>query len=139
MSPFAFRCLVAASIALHVCAGSVDLFLPSLIPMALARAAEAEPIHPVFDRWWFTSLLVCWLAVVIAGAGGLVLFKRWARTLSLWSTVLGLAFYSVMGTGAYSGLSSAFTEAASLLWGAALAIALFSPLRERFTSITNDA
>jgi hypothetical protein len=135
----AFRCLVVASIGLQVCAGVVDFLLPGLVPMALARAAEAEPLHPVFDHWWFTGLLICWAAVVVTSAAGLLFFKRWGRTLSLWSTAVGFAFYSVMGTGAYSGLSSAFTEASSLLWGAALAVAFFSPLQERFIPITNDA
>ena len=120
MSPVAFRLLVLASIALQVGSGFADMLLPSLIPTALSQAAEAEPLPAVFDRWWFVVSVVAWVPALLSGTIGLIFFKRWGRSLSLWTTVAGFGFYGLFGPGVYSGLAAALTEGASMLWGCLL-------------------
>lgn len=99
MSPTAFRCVVVASILLPFAATGVDLLFPALIPAGLAKAAEAEPLSPLFDQWWFGALTIAFGLTALAGIAGLLLFRRWGRTLSLWSSVAALAYYPMLGAG----------------------------------------
>ena len=139
MSATAFRCLVVASIALQLLASGIDALVPSLIPSALSSATEAIPLSPAFESPWFIRFLIAFVAVLYAANIGLLFFKRWARTLSLWGTVVSLGLHPLLGADISSGLATAIQEFSSLLCGAVLALAFFSPLRERFSPAQNDA
>ena len=139
MSATAFRCLVIVSIALQLLASCIDAFFPSLIPPELSSATESVTLSTVFESPWFIRFLITFVALLYAANIGLLFFRRWARTLSLWGTVVSFGLLPLLGADISSGLANAIQELSSLLWGAVLAIAFFSPLRERFSSVRNDA
>lgn len=63
---------------------------------------------------------------------GLLLFWRFSRPLALVSTVLGEILLPFFGPTIESGWVSMLDDCAGILWGAALALAYFSPARESF-------
>src|SRR5215210_6454370 len=125
MSPTVFRFIVVLSLMLPLGALGVDFMFPSLIPQGLAKAVEADPIPSALEHGWFIAVTASLVVAALAGAGGMLLFKRWARTLSLWSTVLFLLVYPFAGSTVESGMAASMNEASSMLWGAALAVAYF--------------
>ena len=132
-----FRFFVVASIALAGLGGTVDFLAPGLLPSALNEAYEAylateEPTLSSVIALSGLSLLLLIGAVV--GTIGLLLFKRWARWLSLWLTALSVLLYPFLGPVLSSGWVTMLTEASMMLWGAALAMAYFSEIKVRFES-----
>ena len=63
-------------------------------------------------------------------------FRRWARSLVLWWTLLGFAAALTMsffeGPEMLSSISLSFRDAIAMMWGAALALAYWSPLSTKF-------
>ena len=116
----------------------LDFVFPTLVPSSLSQAVEAEALASHWENWWFIALALTWVVTFLVAMVGLMFFRRWARTVSLWSTVLGFVFYSSTGVTVTSGPAGALMEASSVLWGVILAIAFFSPLQERFVSASND-
>jgi len=134
MSAKHFRWFIILSVLLAIGSGAVDALFPSLIPQSLAIALENEPAPRILENLALSLLLFLPLAAAwIIGMVGLFLFKRWGRTLSLYSTVLGFGLYPFFGPTVSSGWSSALSEASFVLWGAVLAVAYVSPLRDRFS------
>jgi hypothetical protein len=129
-----FRLFVVLSVILGLAGVSVDSFFNDLVSSGLAKALESEPSLGVVDEHPFISLaiLLPWLVAALAGVVGIFLFKRWGRTLSLYSTVFGFFITPFLGSFAGSGLSSALDEASFTLWGAALAMSYFSSVSEHF-------
>ncbi len=134
MSTSAFRLLILASLLLQVASALVDSVFPQLLPAELASALDNEPLPPFMEQTWFIGGLILLAALMLAGAAGLFWFKRWARPLSLGSTVAAYALLPFLGSHASSGLALALADAGAMLWGATLALAYFSPLRERFAA-----
>ncbi|MDO8995339.1 MAG: hypothetical protein Q7U77_01810 [Sediminibacterium sp.] len=134
MSPTIFRGLIGCSVLLIIAAGVVDWLIPSLISQTLTSALENEPVPSLLENYPFISLAVLlpWLIAVLASTVGLLFFKRWARSMALYSTLIGLTLYSFFGPTLSSALASALTDASSLAWGAVLALAYYSPLSDRF-------
>jgi hypothetical protein len=134
MSAKYFRWFIILSVLLEVGAAAVDALFPSLIPQSLSVALENNPVPRILENLSLSLLLFLPLAAAwIIGTVGLFLFRRWGRTLSLYSTVLGLGLYPFLGPTVSSGWSSALSEASFVLWGAVLAVAYVSPLRDRFS------
>ena len=79
-------------------------------------------------------LLILAAVISITGIVGLFLFKPWGRSLSLWLTIVGTPLTAIAGPTLASGFESAAWEASTLLWGAILALAYFSPVADRFLS-----
>jgi hypothetical protein len=77
------------------------------------------------------ALLVLF-ACALAGTAGLFLFRRWGRRLSTWTSILALSTYPFLGPFLHSGWGTLCIDASMMLWGAALAMAYFSPIRARF-------
>jgi hypothetical protein len=99
----------------------------------LSAAFEAEPESILMSNWWVAfALLSSVLLTNTAGLIGLLYFKRWARPVSFWSTIAALLLYSFLGPSLMSGVESALLEAASAVWGAALALSYFSPVSKSF-------
>ncbi|MGZ8252138.1 MAG: hypothetical protein ACXW1P_06865 [Methylophilaceae bacterium] len=134
MTPTNFRCLIVLSALLPVASGLVDALLPSLLPLSLSEAYESLPYPAMFKNTLWFVLFGPWLALVLVSTVGLFFFKRWARLLSFYTTVIGFVFYPFFGPILASGWSSALSDASFITWGAVLAIAYYSPLGERFTA-----
>jgi len=134
MSARYFRWFIILSVLLAGGAAALDALFPSLIPQSLSIALENEPVPRIIENLTLSLVLFLPLAAAsITGVVGLFLFKRWGRTLSLYSTVLGFGLYPFLGPTVSSGWSSTLSEASVLLWGAVLAVAYVSPLRDRFS------
>ena len=136
MSPTFFRCLVVCSLLLILAAAVVDWVFPSLISESLTTAIENEPVPSFLENHPFISLafLLPWLVAFLASTIGLLFFRRWARAVAFYSTLAGFGLYPFFGPELSSALASALTDASSMLWGAILALAYYSPLNERFTN-----
>ena len=134
MSPTYFRGIVITSLVLTAAASVIDWLFPSLISQALTDALHNEPPYEFIETQPFLALAVFlpWILAAVASTIGLLFFKRWARVVALYSTLIGLAFYPFFGATVSSALASALSEASFLLWGAVLALAYFSPISERF-------
>jgi len=133
MSPTRFRGLVLFSVLLEIGSATVDLLIPDLLSNSLSQALENEPLPSVLNNLWLSFLLfVPWLVITLVSTVGLLFFKGWARTLSLYSTVFSLGLYPFLGPALTSGWSSALSEASFMIWGAVLALAYYSPLADRF-------
>lgn len=120
-------------------ASIVDGFFPTYSD-ALASAYAGEPEDWLSRNIWaevivFTLLLCSWLAGLI----GLFFFKRWARSLSLAQTFLGLAISFFLGPTLFSSLHLSLLETSILLWGVILALAYFSPVSARFDQPNTQA
>ncbi len=134
MSTTHFRLLIVLSAVSAAGSAAVALLLPELIPQSVAHALENEPLHSIFDDLIFSTLLFVSFAVVaVASTVGLFFFRRWARSVSLYVTILGFGLYPFLGPTVISPWSGALSDASFMLWGAILAIAYFSPLRDRFS------
>jgi len=135
MSTAIFRLFVVLSFLLPVVALGVDALFPTLISQALTEAVQAEAVPPFLESWWSIVVTVVLIAAALAGSVGMLLFKRWARSLSLWSTAFVLLYLPFIGSIVESGLAASLYETSSMLWGAALAAAYFSTLRHRFGDV----
>ena len=107
-------------------------FVPGGYSQALADAYAQEP-EPWFIRnvWLGLAFALPLLAAIVAGLVGLFFFRRWGRTVSFYSTIVSLCLYSLSGPEIYSPLENVLFEVSSLLWGAILALAYYSPIADR--------
>jgi len=134
MSPTAFRALIVCSVVAGLAGSALDALVPDLLAAELSAAINNQP-PPRFveDHPFAVFVPVAALALAsIAGAIGLLFYKRWARSLSLWATLGLLAMLPFFGSTAASGWTEALMELSSMTWGAVLALAYFSPLAARF-------
>lgn len=134
MTPsLAFRLLVILSIVLGFASMGVDL-LTDLVSPELTNTIEKESMLGVMETHPFIllAILLPWIIAALVGVIGIFLFKRWGRTLSLYSTAIGFLIVPFLGSVASSGLSYALDQASFTLWGAVLAVAYFSPISELF-------
>ena len=132
MSPTIFRSLIIFSVLLGIASAAVDAIVPNLIPSSLTQAYENVPTPAIFENPLWLAFFVALLFMSLVSTLGLLFFKRWARMLSLYSTVLVYAIYPFSGITLASGWANALTELSATIWGAVLAIAYFSSLSERF-------
>lgn len=128
-----FRALILVYVVL-VAATSVAAFLPSGYSQALSDAMDNEPAPTVVENLWLMfGLMVPFLLAAMVGMFGLYMFKRWGRTLSLYTTAAGLVFLPFFGPSLYSGLESLLYEGSTLLWGAILALSYYSAVSTSFS------
>ncbi len=131
-TPSVFRFLIVASVAFAIAGAVIDGTL-NLVPETL-RQAELE-ITPIgFTTSTFVASIGAGLAAAaaIAGIVGLLLFRPWGRRMSLVATAVLLVTYPFLGVVVASAPASTAYERSSMLWGAVLAMAYFSPLGARF-------
>lgn len=126
-----FRVFLTASVILSI-ATIATVFLPDGYSQALADAYASEPPPWLFKH---EGLMIgvggVALALMISGYVGLFLLTRWGRALSLALTVLGFPLHLLMGPTLLSPLESMLIDASTLVWGACLALAYFSPIAAR--------
>ena len=136
MSPSSlFRTIIITSVASAVAGGAIDLVVPHALPAALeqAYAEHFEPGYPDSPANLALGAIVLVLVVGgVAGTIGMLTFRRWARALSLWVSVLALASFPMIGPSLTSGWANVFMELSSMLWGAGLSMAYFSSISLRF-------
>jgi hypothetical protein len=126
-----FRLFLVASLILSI-ASIATVFLPDGYSQGLADAYASEPLPWLFRNEYVASGVgVVAVALVIAGYMGLFMLKRWGRALSLGITVLGFPLYLLAGPTLLSPLESMLTDASTLVWGACLALAYYSPVAAR--------
>lgn len=130
-----FRVLIVASVALAVLGTCVDFLVPGLLPTVLedAYAAYSDADELTMSQAvMFSGIALVLLVGFVAGTIGLLLFKPWARPLSLWFSVLATLSYPLLGPVVYSGWATMLTETSMMFWGAALAMAWFGDIKVRF-------
>ena len=126
-----FRLFLIASLILSI-ASIATVFLPDGYSQGLADAYASEPLPWLFRNEYVASRVgVVAVALVIAGYMGLFMLKRWGRALSLGITVLGFPLYLLAGPTLLSPLEAMLTDASTLVWGACLALAYYSPVAAR--------
>ena len=138
-SPALFRGAIIASLVLALLAGVIDVVLPGLIDPGIAAAQEAAPVSPLLESWWVLGALTLLLGAWLAASIGLALFRPWAPRLALATSVLLVAATLPLGASVSSSLAAALAEVATALWGAVLAAAYFSPLKQRFEALAPRA
>jgi hypothetical protein len=127
-----FRLLIWLHIALTF-AGIGAAFLPNGFSTELVTAYESEPLPwGTENEWALITFAVLLLAAWIAAFVGLLLLKRWGRSLALYTTALTLIALPTFGSTLSTGLETALIEAAAICWGAVLALAYFADVRVNF-------
>jgi hypothetical protein len=127
-----FRAFVIAHVAAFLAAVFAGL-LPEPHSATLSAAFDAEPFWmndaPTLAVLPFVLLL---MVAIVASIVGLYRFKPWGRSLALWSTAVATPLAVFAGPSLSSGLESALWEVSTLLWGAILALAYYSPVASQF-------
>jgi hypothetical protein len=104
-----------------------SLLLESELPQPLKEwvAAEAKRDFNSSDA----VLLALGIPIVVAwlvSSVGLFLFRRWAAWLYLWTTLLGLTLYPLLGPNVEHGLTESFYLLSSAFSGAVVALSFLS-------------
>lgn len=108
-------------------------FIPGGYSQQLADAYANEPEPFLFRNPWLAlGVMIPLLVASVASLVGLFLFKAWSRTLSIYVTLIGYVLVAFFGPTLSSALEDALWGISDLLWGAALALAYFSPIASRF-------
>lgn len=134
MTPARFRFLLILFMLLQFAQVAASTFTSGdalFLSLREAYAAEPNAIETFSERLYTALILVLGVAY-IASLVGLYRFQRWGRTGSLWLTLVTLLLYLLDGPVLAAPLESSLYELATMLWGAVLAIAYFSPLSARF-------
>jgi hypothetical protein len=127
-----FRVYLIAS-ALLAIAAVATVFLPDGYSSVLADAYANEPPSWLFENEAVAiGVGITTLVIAIVGFVGLFLLKRWGRAVSLGITVLSFPVYLLTGPTLSSPLEAMLTDASTLVWGACLALAYYSPVAARF-------
>jgi urea transporter len=129
-----FRVLIISSLVLAIFGGVIDEVIPDLLPKVLDDAWDSYDSE---EQSWASIAIIGGFALVLLVVGlvatiGLLLLRRWARPLALWTTVISVVMYPLLGAMVYSAWALMLTESATVMWGAALAMAYFSELRTHF-------
>jgi uncharacterized membrane protein len=100
---------------------------------ALETALGEEPETWLWRNTWasvglYSALVMAW----VIGLVGLFRFRRWGRSLSLYTTAAGIIIAPLAGASLSSGLESGLYEASAIIWGGILALSYFSPVSDRF-------
>jgi hypothetical protein len=132
MTERGFRILLVAHIVTLLLGTIAGTAFPQLLPSSLIEAYQAAGSESLLERPWIWAVVIPLAVAVLAGYLGLFLWRAWGRTLSLASTLAGLALYPLMGASVASWAESSLLDASSILWGAVLALAYFGPVSSRF-------
>lgn len=133
MTPRNFRILVVLSVLLPLAASGIDLLWGGGVPEILQQAQHAMELEADESAVLLqAAVALALLVVVLAAAWGMFLLRRWGRLLALASCALAFMAWPFFGYGVYSGWAFAFMELGSTAWGAAIALAFFSPVAAEF-------
>lgn len=128
-----FRALVLTSLAAGLLGGTLDRWVPELIPESIREAFDGLP-QPTVEYAVSVGLLNFFiLGINLTAAAGLFMFKPWARGFAVLVTLLTLLIYPLYGLQVHSSWASLLLDASTTLWGVALAISYVSSLSHRFS------
>ena len=131
-----FRVLIILHV-LFIAAAIVVAFIPDMYSAALASAYNSEPESWIITSEWLTLVIIIPLLLIsIISIIGLFFFKHWGRTLSLYSTVAITVISLSLGPSVVSALESTLLEISTLIWGAVLALAYYSPISTKFDNVS---
>jgi ABC-type spermidine/putrescine transport system permease subunit II len=133
MSIVLFRRLLILYVLLSVASGVAGILGTGYYSTELYAAYEAEPTWLNTHFWTAAIGIIALLVAGVAGMVGLYQLKGWGRTVSLCTSIAGLALFTIVGPILTWPLESALSEAGTCLWGALLGAAYFSPLRQQFS------
>jgi hypothetical protein len=124
MTPSVFRQLVVANLVVPFIGLAVEIARSPGTP-------NAEPF--TMSQGILAGIFLLLIVALVAMTIGLCLFTRWSRPTALWLTVAGLAM-SVFTDNSYptAPLAEAIYELSTLLTGAVLAAAYWSPVSRLF-------
>ena len=123
MTPFTFRQLVVANLVVPFVAIAVDL----------VRSPSTPRVEPfTMSDSILLGIALLFLVVFVSTSIGFCLFARWSRPVALWFTAAGLVWTVFGGPHQTDGLARAIYELSTLLSGATLAAAYWSPVSELF-------
>lgn len=137
-----FRLLIIISLVVAVLGSMLDALMPGLLPAELARAYESVEI---IENQALPSVLLMLVALVLLLVAGLVatigllFFKPWSRSLALWTSVLAVLAYPLLGPAVYSSWAYMLIEVSMITWGAVLAMAYYSEVRSQFDRKSGDS
>jgi len=138
MTKTRFRTLILIYVAFELATIMVPL-IPNLYSQELAFAYNTEPENWLTSNPWMVfSIATPLLVLGIAGILGLYLFKSWGRTLSIYTTLVTAILFLFFGPTLESAVESSFSYVSTLLWGAILGIAYYSPLSSSFVKVPRN-
>jgi hypothetical protein len=114
-------CLAIASLATS-CAGESSL--PPQLQEYLANLASTEPSAV---EWALLAMVVPFLVACIVSFVGMLRFKSWSRPLTVATTAIGTLLLPFFGPTVEPSVSTSLNYASSMLYGAVVALAYYSP------------
>jgi hypothetical protein len=129
-----YRVLLLASVAVSILGGVLSVTLRSSLPSELQTYLVKVEEAPMTTLGGVGSLLGLALLLVgtVAVTLGLCRFRPWSRPAALLLTVFVLPLELLSGPTVDPPAAQALYELGSIMWGAVLAAAYWSPLAERF-------
>lgn len=129
ITPRYFRSLLTWSWIVLLVGGVLDTATESALPEPLRDYLEGQ-----YDEEWSRRdvLLMCigipLIVAVVASYIGLYRFKRWGRSLWLWTGVGGCVLTPLLGPSVYSAWVEPFYFVATVLYGVILTLAFVPPI-----------
>jgi hypothetical protein len=125
---FLYLALVIGTI---VASFALESYLPEELRLYEEAQANAPPTAAMLVVFLFALVA---LVLHVVGWLGMLFFWRPSRWIFLASEVLFFAVSTVFGASVYHGVTDAIDTASAMVAGAILAMAFFSPVRERFAA-----
>lgn len=134
MSDTNFRFIVVCVALLAIVGGVIDLIMPSeVVKMGTSYMDTLQPELEEVPLWQLLLVVLPSTIVTIASFIGLLLFKRWGRTLYLIGFVLSIPIYCYSGVLVVGPLAQVFMDFSAYGSGFILALCYFSPISVRFS------
>lgn len=135
-----FRLLVIGEIVLGILTIIVHTLTESTLPPPLLEYVESQPSGSItgLDIFLFAAAAGILIMLVVSSVG-LLVFWRPSRLLYLLTLVVALLIAPLLGPEVNTGWEAPFDEAASVVSGAILALAYFSPIKVLFEKPANPS
>ncbi len=128
-----FRILVVTSFLLGVFSGIIEYVWPDpVVEMAYEIIIEQEEEMGESKLILLGITVLVGVFLIIGSFVGLLLFKKWGKTMYALGFLLMIPIYSIMGVGVYSGLSQMVNDISMILSGIILALVYYSPVAKYF-------
>lgn len=135
MSKTQFRMAFVLSYALSLLSVATASMAESWMPAPLQQYLESER-NAEFSAGdgVLIAILLPFLTITFVSFIAMLNFWRWSRELAVASTVLGMVLIPFLGPTVEPGIATALNYLSSMLYGAAIALAYFSPAAAWFQS-----
>jgi hypothetical protein len=134
MTSAKFRFLIILSVLCPLASAFAGMYAAELdISLRLKSAFDAEPTPlAMLPLWQSAALGIAMTVLAVVSTLGLYAFRHWGRVLGLWSMVLFMPMFWMTGPIMQTPLENALGMTSSMLYGAVLALAYWSPICTRF-------